>query len=357
MLLPRVVVAALALRQLDSILPSDYCQPTCPSCKSNIENFDSTTACVADSPFLTNCGACQSCIITYSLTHEVPNLSGLELAMSNIVNQCADTNASAQVSGLQSQASRLSLLPTISAATSGPTASPTTTSWIDPNDPRFSSILATASWSARYASRTSASGASLASASSVAAAALADSTARAQPADIASSTTGAPTNTPTITSLSTPSPPLNKSWIVGPVAGSVLGIITVFVVIFFTRRKQRREEWELGGATPTKEFTQDFSREEDEESTSSRGREKPQLHSECIPRKELDNTELVPPVELPALEPVGMELLTPREDKENSEREWPLPISPLPALFAMTEIRDERTGWSESPRHETFYHP
>lgn len=102
---------------------------------------------------------------------------------------------------------------------------------------------------------------------------------------------------------------------------------------------------------PAKEFL----KEEDEESTDSQG--KPQLHSECIPRKEMDNTEVIPPVELPALEPVGMELLTPRDETNKAEKDWPLPISPLPALFAMTEIRDERIGTDESPKHETFYHP
>ena len=133
--------------------------------------------------------------------------------------------------------------------------------------------------------------------------------------------------------------------------GSILGIATVVVVIYCTKRKQRKEEWELGWSVPPKEF----SKEEDEESTASQG--KPQLHSECIPRKEMDNTEVMQPVELPALEPVGMELLTPRDKTDELEKEWPLPISPLPALFAMTEIRDERAGTNESPQHETFYHP
>jgi hypothetical protein len=126
---------------------------------------------------------------------------------------------------------------------------------------------------------------------------------------------------------------------------------TVFVVIYCTKRKQRKEEWELGAALPPKELP----KEDDEESNDSHG--KPQLHSDCVPRKEMPNTEVAAPVELPALEPVGMELLTPRDETERPEKEWPLPISPLPALFAMTEIRDERTGTDESPRHETFYHP
>lgn len=56
--------------------------------------------------------------------------------------------------------------------------------------------------------------------------------------------------------------------------------------------------------------------------------------------------------ELPALEPVGSEL-----DGPTSTPEWPLALSPLPLLFAMTEMRDERGGHNNSPKHDTFYHP
>lgn len=105
-------------------------------------------------------------------------------------------------------------------------------------------------------------------------------------------------------------------------------------------------------------------KEEDEESGAGTMQQAPedndggkaQLHSDCIPVKEMENTEVVAPVELPALEPVGQEMLTPRGDMENN-KDWPLPISPLPALFASAEIRDERMGVEESPKHETFYHP
>jgi hypothetical protein len=82
--------------------------------------------------------------------------------------------------------------------------------------------------------------------------------------------------------------------------------------------------------------------------------EVPELTSECMPRRELDNSEVH---ELPAVEPVGFELLTPRDETDNPATDWPLPLSPLPALFAMTEIRDERTGADCSPKHQTFYHP
>lgn len=99
----------------------------------------------------------------------------------------------------------------------------------------------------------------------------------------------------------------------------------------------------------------------DNDSTHSQT-EKPQLHSECVEAKELENSEVVMPAELPALEPVGSELSTPREERERCEEDWPLPVSPLPLsplplLFAMSEMRDERAGVVEGPRHETYYHP
>jgi hypothetical protein len=75
-----------------------------------------------------------------------------------------------------------------------------------------------------------------------------------------------------------------------------------------------------------------------------------------VEAKELDNCEVMAPVELPALEPVGSELSTPR-DVRAVEDDWPLPLSPLPLLFAMSELRDKRREEEEAHRHETFYHP
>jgi hypothetical protein len=141
--------------------------------------------------------------------------------------------------------------------------------------------------------------------------------------------------------------PLDRSWIIGPVIGSILGLATVFVVVFFTRRKQRMD---AGAAeTPVKQLEDDDSNHSDEG--------KPQLHSESVAAQEMENTEVIPPVELPALEPVGSELNTPKDGSMVPIEEWPLPLSPLTLLFAMTELRDERTGWSDSLKHETFYHP
>lgn len=118
--------------------------------------------------------------------------------------------------------------------------------------------------------------------------------------------------------------------------------------------------------------------------------------------RELENTEVSPPAELPAVEPVGMELLAPRgnsvgrkrkredagvdREKEEAEAEagnqggnvrflripgggdegdgeeddvdvdvdWPLPMSPLQQIFKSTEMRD---GKAEEVKHETYYHP
>ncbi|KAH6670684.1 hypothetical protein B0J14DRAFT_101000 [Halenospora varia] len=149
------------------------------------------------------------------------------------------------------------------------------------------------------------------------------------------------------TAATGPGPALNSEWVAGPVVGSVLGMATVFLVIYCTRRKQKKEEWELGPVAP-----KDFR--EDDESPTNEHAGKAQLHGECIVPQEVDNTEIIPPVELPALEPVGMELLTPRD--EAPEKEWPIPISPLPRLFAEAELRDQRMG-ADSPKHNTFYNP
>jgi hypothetical protein len=176
------------------------------------------------------------------------------------------------------------------------------------------------------------------------------------PAAVNNSPTSETTEAPsTTTSGSTvgPGPKLSQSWIAGPVIGSILGMATVFVVIYCTRRKHNREDWALGNIKE-KEIP-----DEDQESTRppppDEDAGKAMLHGESLVPKEMENTEVIPPVELPALEPVGMELLTPRSATDNLEKDWPLPVSPLPALFAMTEIRDERTG-ADSPKHNTFYH-
>jgi hypothetical protein len=81
-----------------------------------------------------------------------------------------------------------------------------------------------------------------------------------------------------------------------------------------------------------------------------------QVHSECVMPQEVENHEVH---EMPANEPVGIELFaplsTPLDDEETPIQGWPLALSPLPLLFAMTEMRDEREG--SATQHDTFYHP
>jgi hypothetical protein len=177
------------------------------------------------------------------------------------------------------------------------------------------------------------------------------------------------TSTPNITSEASSNPPLSHAWVVGPVAGSVLGMSTVFIVIFFTRRKQHKD------MIAEEEAPKPFDNPDDPSTraSSAAGDDIAQLHSDSSePPKELQSTEVY---EMAAAEPVGTELVTPmtarprirltgegtEDGEEQEEEQWtmqsPLPLSPLPALFAATELRDERMGRSESTRHQTYYHP
>ncbi|PMD17839.1 hypothetical protein NA56DRAFT_727881 [Hyaloscypha hepaticicola] len=67
-----------------------------------------------------------------------------------------------------------------------------------------------------------------------------------------------------------------------------------------------------------------------------------QPHSDRIPTPELADTQLS---EMPALEPIQPEL----EDHNHSAEVCPLPLLPVPFLFAMSELRDERQRNSASP--------
>ena len=141
---------------------------------------------------------------------------------------------------------------------------------------------------------------------------------------------------------------MSKSWIIGPVLGSLLGVATVFIVIYFTRRKHRLE-------TPATEVPKDITEEDDAGDDSGESTQgSAQLHAESVEMRELENTQVY---ELPAPEPVGSELNTPRDGHMDPIEEWPLPLSPLPLLFAMTELRDERAGNNNSPKHDTYYNP
>jgi hypothetical protein len=131
-----------------------------------------------------------------------------------------------------------------------------------------------------------------------------------------------------------------------------MGMCTVFIVIFFTRRKQRKEHTEE--ITKVVEIPKDFQDHDNDSAHSPARPEKPQLHSECMPAVEAGATEIY---EMPAVEPVGTELNTPMETRMRDD--WPvspMPLSPLPQLFAAVELRDQRNGGDVSPRHDTFYH-
>ncbi|KAL2070988.1 hypothetical protein VTL71DRAFT_14014 [Oculimacula yallundae] len=346
MYLPKAATAILALRQASTIVfPAAYCSPQCPSCRTEVANFDgATTSCVANSSFITNCGACQQCILTYNVeTGRTEVSTQMEVVMINIINLCNNTTVSPQVSALQSQASRISRMGVMLASATlnvtvsiTSTAQPLTTSgaefWrtVDSNNPSFQSVLATATWAPEFSSWKAA----------------------------ASTSTATPTSSSTSIPLPAAgsAPSLNTSWIAGPVIGSILGLCTVIVVIFFTRRRHMQAIVLMNA--PAISITKDFNDTESIRSQPS----KPQLHSECVEARELENCEVVMPAELPALEPVGSEMSTPRDERTRCEEDWPLPVSPmpmspLPLLFAMSEWRDERAGVKEGPKHETFYHP
>jgi hypothetical protein len=81
---------------------------------------------------------------------------------------------------------------------------------------------------------------------------------------------------------------------------------------------------------------------------------KAQFHSESVMHSELENSEVF---ELPAVEPVGSELSTLIDEEAIFIPGWQLPLSPLPLLFAMSELRDERGEHNAPPKHDTFYNP
>lgn len=169
---------------------------------------------------------------------------------------------------------------------------------------------------------------------------------------------------PTSAAATTTTTSLSSVWIAGPVMGSILGMSTVFLVIFFTRRKQRAQ---LRGQPLPSALSSPTSKEfpHSDSAPSNRSSSNPTPPPEVrvsAPPGELECSEIH---ELPAREPVGSELNTPRDvlqqDGEGEEvvrEEWPMPLSPLPLLFAMSELRDKQAKVNnDSPKHETFYHP
>jgi len=239
----------------------------------------------------------------------------VEEILYEIINMCNDTAISADVVSLQSQASLLSAMGKALATTTNPALASMTSGM---------NITPTPS-----ASQTSSSSATSSNPSAVVkptAAATAESI-----------------STPTASA--SPPAPLNPTWVSGPVLGSVLGISTVMIVIYFTRRRWRKKT-AANKQPPKEEFYDDASNHSQQ--SDSRRQSKPQ------PATELESIEVH---ELPVPEPVGSELSTPL-DARLHEEDWPvspLPLSPLPLLFAMTEMRDDRVG-NVSPKHNTFYH-
>ena len=149
---------------------------------------------------------------------------------------------------------------------------------------------------------------------------------------------------------------LSKSWVVGPVIGSILGVAAVFIVIWFTRRKQLRDAMlTLEAVKALAAAAKDIKEEDDAGDDSGESFQgKSQLPSEGVELTELETHEVH---ELPAMEPVGSELNTPRDGTMDPLEAWPLPVTPLRAMFAMAEIRDERAGNNDSPTHDTYYNP
>jgi len=216
--------------------------------------------------------------------------------LSEVLNLCSNSNVSSEIAALQSQASKFASLTTTSAPTSLQT--PQNFSTPPPSNATIPTVT---------------------------------------PLPAAPSSTQGTTATVPQT--------LNLTWIVGPIIGSFLGLATVIVVIVCTKRKQRREVVAL-----RQEFEIDKKALEEDSYNSW----KPQLHSEDVKPRELEINEVY---ELAAPEPVGSELSTPRDGNMEPIEEWPLPISPLRALFASSELRDQRIGRSDSPKHETYYNP
>ncbi|KAI9650911.1 hypothetical protein NHQ30_000946 [Ciborinia camelliae] len=444
------------------VFPSSYCSPDCPTCRIEALAFNAATSCAGNSTFITNCGNCQTCVLTYSIENPDINTDQQEITplISSQLNKCLNTPGGIEVQQYALQVSNLTALysrivgtgiSTTSRATATKTGSLTTTGSMNSETPGSSwtgslksdsgdwtTILSTATWASAYFSALSEASISAFKVSST----LSTTTSSVSSSPTSNhipTSTPTPTITPEINSNSTSNstsalvsitsvPHLNKTWIIGPIIGSLLGISTVFVVIFFTRRNQQREfllQQQLlrQRDTPNIELYKKFGGFHSPASTSSHDSfgdgylgigGKAQLHGDSMEMRELHGKEVIPPVELPAMEPVGSELLTPigkssrrkwksegspvspisplgeeneggeidlgtlniprivlLEDNDRiegdeegegeevevvEEVEWPLPLSPLQELFKKTEMRDGKAD-ADEVRHETYYHP
>ncbi|EMR85985.1 hypothetical protein BcDW1_5436 [Botrytis cinerea BcDW1] len=442
-----------------------------PTCRIEALAFNSTTSCAENSAFITSCGNCQTCVLTYSIENPDVSTDQQEIIplISAQLNKCINTPGGEEVQQYALQASNLTALhsrivgngsSTTSGATATKTSSSTTTglvnlvttpasSWTEglmSDSGDWTTVLSTATWASAYFSALSeasisamkASSHSRISITSISSTPTLNSTSTLSPTPTApttnSETNGTFNSTIPLTTASSTAP-LNKTWIIGPVIGSLLGMSTVFIVIFFTRRKQHREflfQQQLLRSRHIPidiELYKEFGGLNSPASTSSHNSYgdvysgtggKAQLHGESMEMRELQGREIMAPVELPAREPVGSELLTPigksfktkrkraaspalplgstgsegsgeqryerretnigilnlpriilpegnanrerDEEEENDEDEiveeveWPLPMSPLQAMFKKTEMRDGKAD-ADEVRHETYYHP
>ncbi|KAH8593556.1 hypothetical protein B0O99DRAFT_206300 [Bisporella sp. PMI_857] len=292
MRLPKFSNTTLVVREL-GVLPANFC-PVCSTCRTDVIQFNKTSSCTSNSSFFASCSGCQQCIVTY----KDANGDGLaeaglyQAALAQVLNLCSNSTTAEQIANFKAQASRLSII-----AESRPTSTE-------------SLALATSTPASAPVSTTEASSPTL---------------------------TNSPQQAHQVESF-------NKIWIAGPVIGSVIALAIIILLIVYTTRTRRNVADKSG-----LENKEDASSDGDDSTT----RDEMDLHSEAAEPQELENIEVY---ELPAAEPVGNELHTPREGKGEKEDNWPLPVSPLRAMFAMSVLRDEKRG-DEGPKHHTYYNP
>jgi len=275
------------------------------NCRTDVASFDKATSCVSNSSFLNDCKTCQQCIMKYQ-TEQGSKFQGeiFQVILVNVLNLCSNSTSADVAAALRDQAAKLSNLGTrrTTSGTDSPTSVPTPAASITTS-----------------------------------------------PASIPTSPTSLITPaavTPNALAQNSYNESSNIKWIVGPTIGSVLGLVALLAVVFFFRRKQSR-----GVETDPVEIKKVDNESEFGESRVASPHPQPHIEEDVEP-KELETVEIY---ELPASEPVGAELHTPRDGKMD-EGDWPLPMGALRAMFVETEMRDERMG-DESPQHQTFYNP
>ncbi|KAH8589801.1 hypothetical protein B0O99DRAFT_319748 [Bisporella sp. PMI_857] len=280
--------AKLVIRQLGA----DFC-PICSTCRGEVMTFSKASACIANSSFYTNCGGCQQCLADYKTPTGDALPEVYQAVLTQVLNLCANSTTDAQISSYQAQASRLAIIADIKSTSTGLSVSATSTS-------------ATSTSASTPISTTQSSP-------------LAESSEQARQEK-----------------------PLNKIWIVGPAAGSVIALafiilLTVYVTKIWLRKANEQQLKSRGEGSG--------------DGDNNTANDQAELHGNAIELHELENAQVY---ELAAPEPVGTELHTPREGKGEKEDIWPLPVSPLRALFVMSILRDQRRK-NEEPIHNTYY--